>query len=181
LAVVVRMDVDEAGGHERPGSIDLALALARHRAHVDDATARYRDVGGAGRCTCAVDDGSTPYDEIVLGHRERLPLGALSAGSSVLAYSSKSPRRSTVSGSNSHCSVRPRTVPTKSAAWRAGSIPVRTVPAAWPARTQRSTSARMWRCSSAKRGRSPGSGPSASNSNAYKARTSAGARSTASA
>ncbi len=70
LAVVVRVDVDEPGDHQGAVGVDLAPTAAGDLADRDDRAVGHRDVGGPYRCTGSVHDGTTPHDEVVLGHAQ---------------------------------------------------------------------------------------------------------------
>ena len=67
LAVVVGVDVDPAGGDERAVGVDLLAAALVHAADGDDLVAVDGDVGGAGRRSRPVHDGSAPDHEIMHG------------------------------------------------------------------------------------------------------------------
>ena len=67
LAVVVRVDVDEAGRDQQAAGVDLAPALADVVAHRGDGVAVDGDVGLAARRAGAVDDGAAADHEIVHG------------------------------------------------------------------------------------------------------------------
>ena len=68
LAVVVGVDVDEAGRDERAVGVDLLAAAAVDRPDLGDDAVGDGDVGGAGRRAGAVDDGAPSDDEVVCGH-----------------------------------------------------------------------------------------------------------------
>jgi len=69
LAVVVRVDVDEARRDEGPVGVDLARARAIDPADGSDDTVSDGDVRGAGRRTGAVDDRATADHQVVCAHR----------------------------------------------------------------------------------------------------------------
>ena len=58
LAVVVGMDVDEAGSHQTAPCIDLAMALAFDHADFGDASVVDGDIGLLTRRAAAVDNGA---------------------------------------------------------------------------------------------------------------------------
>jgi hypothetical protein len=71
LAVVVGVDVEEAGGDERTVCIDGPAGRSGDAADFGDAATGDGDVGREGRGACAIDDGSAANDEVV--HLWNLP------------------------------------------------------------------------------------------------------------
>ena len=67
LAVIVGMDIDEAGRHQRAGRVDLAPARPGPAAGLGDAPAIDRDIAGEGLASRAVDDRAAANDQIVHG------------------------------------------------------------------------------------------------------------------
>jgi hypothetical protein len=85
LAVVVGVDVDEAGRYQQPVGVDGAGGGAVDPTHLGDDAVADRDVGGAGGGAGAVEDGPAPDDQLVLAHWRTLraarnELSALRAG-----------------------------------------------------------------------------------------------------
>jgi hypothetical protein len=78
LAVVVGVDVDEAGGDQQAVGVDRAPGGAVDLADGGDHPVGDGDVGGAGRGTGAVDDGAAADDQVMRAHG-RLPLGGRGA------------------------------------------------------------------------------------------------------
>ncbi len=70
LAVVVRVDVDDARDHEPAVGVDRATCVPVDGTHVDDHAVGDRHVGGACWLAGAVDDGTTPDDQVVVGHAQ---------------------------------------------------------------------------------------------------------------
>ena len=65
LRVEVRVQVEEAGGDDRAGGVELGLAVGREaRADLGDAAVADPDVGGDAGRAGAVDDGAAADEEI---------------------------------------------------------------------------------------------------------------------
>src|SRR6185437_1609153 len=64
LAVVMCVDVDEAGGDEAAFGVDLLAALTGDFSCCGDAPAGDGDVSFRGRAAPSVGDGTAPYDQI---------------------------------------------------------------------------------------------------------------------
>jgi len=71
LAVVVGVNVDKTGCHQRTGCVDLAPATALDLADLDDGLAIDCDVGGSRRGPTAVDDCSASNYELM--HMDHFP------------------------------------------------------------------------------------------------------------
>ena len=67
LAVIVGVDIDEAGRHQRAGRVDLAPAGPGLAAGLGDAPAIDRDIAGEGIASRAVEDRAAANDQIVHG------------------------------------------------------------------------------------------------------------------
>ncbi len=72
LAVVVRMDVDEAGRDEQSVGVDRALGARVEATDLGDEAAVDRDVGGTRRRARAVDDRAPADDQLVRAHDRTL-------------------------------------------------------------------------------------------------------------
>jgi hypothetical protein len=68
LAVVVAVDVDEAGRHEQAVGVHLSPSPTRHTSDVGDEPAGDGDVGGPGVGPGPVDDRAAPEHEVMFGH-----------------------------------------------------------------------------------------------------------------
>ncbi len=88
LAVVVRVDVDEAGRDEKTVGVDRALGGAADLADLGDDTAVDRDVGGACRRTGAVNNRPAANDRLVRAHTSSV-LTALAGVEGALASSAR--------------------------------------------------------------------------------------------
>ncbi len=64
LCVVMRVDVDEAGGDHRAVGVELDAAAVVDASYVGDAVRADGNVRGVGREPAAVDDGCAAYDEV---------------------------------------------------------------------------------------------------------------------
>ena len=74
LSVVVRVDVDEARGHQQPVGVDLLRAPPGDGAHGGDRPAVDRDVGRARLAAQAVGHRTAADHEVVCSHCHALPL-----------------------------------------------------------------------------------------------------------
>jgi hypothetical protein len=78
LAVVVGVDVDEAGCHQLAAGVDLVAAGAGHAAHRGDAAVVHRHIGLAQRAAVAVGEFTAADDEVMAhGPGPLLQLGAV--------------------------------------------------------------------------------------------------------
>jgi hypothetical protein len=64
----MRMRIHPAGRHQQPRRIDVAAGGPMPAAHFRDSLTFDCQVAGEGPLTCAVDDGSTPDDDVVHGN-----------------------------------------------------------------------------------------------------------------
>ena len=69
LAVIVRVDVDEAGLDKPAVGVDFTMAGARHLAYLGDDAVGDRDIGGPSLGAASVDDSASADNEIMLTHR----------------------------------------------------------------------------------------------------------------
>ena len=67
LAVIVGVDIDEAGRHQRACGVEFAPARPRLAAGLRDASVRDRNVAGEGLASRTVDDRAAANDQIVHG------------------------------------------------------------------------------------------------------------------
>ena len=72
LAVVVGMEIEEAGGDDRAVGVDLPAAPSVDRTDLDDGVAVDGDVAGERRGSGAVDDGAASNDDVEHGHAPRV-------------------------------------------------------------------------------------------------------------
>ena len=68
LSVVMGMDIDEAGGNDPAGSVDLLRTPAIDLPHLHDGPALDRDIGLNGICAGAIVNGTSAHYEIVFCH-----------------------------------------------------------------------------------------------------------------
>src|SRR5277367_4375459 len=64
LAVIVRVDIDEAWRHGQTVGIDLLTAVTRHFANRCDGAVLHRDVADKWRTAVAVHDRAAAYDDV---------------------------------------------------------------------------------------------------------------------
>ena len=86
LAVVVGMDVDEAGGHQTAPCIDFAMAFALDHADFGDASVVDGDIGLLTRRAAAVDDGAAADHGLVSVHEVSWVISAPLMGLSAWAF-----------------------------------------------------------------------------------------------
>jgi hypothetical protein len=69
VAIVMRVDIDEAGGHQVPLRIDLFRARSGDLADRADPPALDRDITFEAVAARSIDDRAAAYDEVPVRHR----------------------------------------------------------------------------------------------------------------
>ena len=67
LTVVMGVDINKAGCHRQTTRVDLFACLAFHLPHRHDSAIAHRDVAFHGRRPAAVDNQTTPNDQVIHG------------------------------------------------------------------------------------------------------------------
>src|SRR4029079_7024672 len=97
LAVVVGVEVEEAGGDDGTVGVDLVSSAPVDRSDLDDRVAVERDVAGERRRAGAVDDGAASNHDVEHGHaprvvrRLRAAIGSRAGSSNASSAETRSP------------------------------------------------------------------------------------------